>query len=235
MGTGSLSFARRTPAHTPARSPKGFGAGRCSCHQRHSKPGSERVAGEADLSQTGSGGQRVTLGVLALISHCQAAPSPGVPGHGPAGPRGAEDSSERQWGGEAEPHVRVPVSVSPCPCPRRRPPAVPGHPSAARGAHRDGGRGDRAGGGLWRRGPPKGVALLKPPTPLPPTLPTAGCGGAGGTHMSQERQGTRRGAKSGLARCIPFVPLPWTGASGEFVQALGSAHPGSLHGNAGAM
>ena len=30
--------------------------------------------------------------------------------------------------------------------------------------------------------------------------------------MSQERRGTTRGARAGLARCIPFVPLPWTGS-----------------------
>lgn len=166
----------------------------------------------------------MTLRVLALLSHCQAAPSPGVPGHGPG--RSAEDPSEPQWGGGAEPRVRVPV------------PTLPPCLDTQRGAGRPPGWRQRGRGRAVACGDvaPQGCSPAKATDPAPPEPPvTAGCGGAGGTHMSQERRGTRRGAKAGLARCIPFVPLPWTGASGEFVQALGSAHPGSLHGNAGAM
>lgn len=175
----------------------------------------------------GLGGHRLTLGMLALISHCQAAPSPGVSGHGPSRAAGCGGSLRTAVGRR---------SGAPCPCPRPRPPAAPGHPSAAWGAHRGWRHRGRGRAVACGDVAPQGCSPAKATNPTPPDPPVAaGCGGAGGTHMSQERRGTRRGAKAGLARCIPFVPLPWTGASGEFVQALGSAHPGSLHGNAGAM
>lgn len=222
MGTGGFSSARRTPARTLPAAPREPGQDTLRAASVIPNPGAKRAAGEADLSQTGSGEHRVTPGVLALVCRCQAAPSPGVSGHGPG--RGAEGPRSRSGAEERSP------------CPRPRPPAVPGAPSAARGAHRGGGRGDAGGRCLAATWPPQGCRPAKATNPAPHDPPvTAGCGGAAGTHMSQERRGTRRGAKAGLARCIPFVPLPWTGASGEFVQALGSAHPGSLHGNAGAM
>lgn len=74
--------------------------------------------------------------------------------------------------------------------------------------------------------PPPGCSPAKAADPAPHLSPPRsvtgvsprgrrccpGCGGAGDTHMSQERRGTTRGARAGLARCIPFVPLPWTGS-----------------------
>lgn len=118
-GHGQLLLRPPYPCPYPCWSPKGFGAGHGSCHQRHSKPGSERVAGEADISQTGSGEHRGTLGVLALIFHCQAAPSPGVSGPRSRPGRRVRTISPNRSGAEERSPVSLSLSLSPSPPSRR--------------------------------------------------------------------------------------------------------------------
>lgn len=132
----------------------------------------------------------------------------------PARPQGGEQPRHRRaMGGGAElprprPRPHPPRRDRAAPAPSRVPAPGPG------GGWRTGSLAG-GGGGTRRRvpPPPKGVAPLKPPTPLPPVSPRTRerREGAGGTHMSPERRGATRGARAGPARRIPFVPLPWTG------------------------